>query len=181
MAADPLDALRLPALPVDPRSRFAAALLRQIAAAEGGGADPAEGRADPAALRENPTVRYFVDDLEGAVAFYRVRLGFEEELVSAPGFAMLYRGGLRLLLSVPGVPGAGAPLPDGSVPRAGGWNRITLQVTDIARTLEALRAAGVRVRAEVSAGVAVSQALIEDPSGNLVELIEPAAGYRERT
>lgn len=175
MAADPLDALRLPVVPIDPRARFAAALLRRIEAA-------GEGRADPVSLRENPTVRYFVDDLEVAVAFYRGRLGFEEELISPPGFAMLYRGDLRLLLSVPGVPGgAGAPLPDGSTPRAGGWNRITLQVADIAGTVEALREAGVRVRAGVSAGVAVRQALIEDPSGNLVELIEPSAGYRERT
>ena len=173
MAADPLDALRLPVVPVEPRSQFAAALLRQIEAA-------AEGTADPVSLRENPTVRYFVDDLQTAVAFYRGRLGFEEELVSAPGFAMLYRGGLRLLLSVPGVAGAGAPLPDGAVPGAGGWNRITLQVADIAGTVEALREAGVRVRAGVSAGVAVRQALIEDPSGNLVELFEPTAGYHER-
>jgi catechol 2,3-dioxygenase-like lactoylglutathione lyase family enzyme len=163
VAIDPLDALRLPVVPVDPRPRFAAGLLRQIAAATG-------GRTDPAALRENPTVRYFVDDLAAAIAFYCGRLGFDEELRSAPAFAMLYRGGLRLLLSVPGGPGAGAPPP-----------RITIQVTDIAGTVEALRREGVRVRADVSAGIAVSQALIEDPSGNLVELIEPAAGYRERT
>lgn len=173
MAADPLDALRLPIVPVEPRPQFAAALLRRIKAA-------AEGRSDPASLRENPTVRYFVHDLGTAVAFYRERLGFEEELVSAPAFAMLYRGGLRLLLSVPGLPGAGAPLPDGSVPESGGWNRMTLQVADIAGTVEALRAAGVRVRAGVSAGVAVRQAPIEDPSGNLVELFEPAVGYHER-
>jgi catechol 2,3-dioxygenase-like lactoylglutathione lyase family enzyme len=173
MAADPLDALRLPVVPVEPRPQFAAALLRQIEAA-------GEGTADPARLRENPTVRYFVDDLQAALAFYRGRLGFEEELVAAPGFAMLYRGGLRLLLSVTGVPGAGAPLPDGTVPEAGGWNRMTLQVADIAGTVGALREAGVHVRADVSAGVAVRQALIEDPAGNLVELFEPTAGYRER-
>jgi catechol 2,3-dioxygenase-like lactoylglutathione lyase family enzyme len=174
MAADPLDALRLPVVPVDPRPRYAAALLRRVEAA-------AAGRVDPVSLRENPTVRYFVDELGVAVAFYCGRLGFEEEFVSAPGFAMLYRGGMRLLLSVPGLPGgAGAPLPDGTVPEAGGWNRITLQVADIAGTVEALREAGVRVRAEVSAGVAVRQALIQDPSGNLVELIEPITGYRER-
>jgi catechol 2,3-dioxygenase-like lactoylglutathione lyase family enzyme len=175
MAADPLDALRLPVVPVDPAARFAAALLRRIERA-------AAGRAEPGSLRESPTVRYFVDDLDTAVAFYCGRLGFEEELVSAPAFAMLYRGGLRLLLSVPGLPvGAGAPLPDGSVPAAGGWNRITLQVAGLDGIVEALRAAGVRIRAGVSAGVAVRQALIQDPSGNLVELIEPAAGYRERT
>lgn len=173
MAADPLDVLRLPVIPVEPRPRFAAALQRQIEAA-------AVGRAEPAGLRENPTVRYFVHDLDTAVAFYRERLGFTEELISGPAFAMLYRGGLRLLLSVPGLPGAGAPLPDGSVPVAGGWNRITLQVADIAGMVEALREAGVRVRAEVSAGIAVRQALILDPSGNLVELFEPTAGYHER-
>jgi catechol 2,3-dioxygenase-like lactoylglutathione lyase family enzyme len=173
MAADPLDALRLPIVPVEPRPRFAAALLRRIEAA-------AEGRPEPAGIRENPTVRYFVHDLRAGVAFYRDRLGFEEELVSAPAFAMLYRGGLRLLLSVPGLPGAGAPLPDGSVPGSGGWNRMTLQVADIDSTVEAMRVAGVRVRAAVSAGVAVRQALIEDPWGNLVELFEPAAGYHER-
>jgi catechol 2,3-dioxygenase-like lactoylglutathione lyase family enzyme len=173
MAADPLDALRLPIVPVEPPARFADALLRRIEAA-------AEGRADPAPARENPTVRYFVDDLATAVVFYRERLGFDEELVSAPAFAMLYRGGLRLLLSVPGLPGAGAALPDGSVPASGGWNRMTLQVPDIAGTVETLRAAGVRIRAEVSAGVAVRQALIQDPSGNLIELFEPTAGYHER-
>ena len=173
MAADPLDALRLPIVPVEPRPRFTAALLRQIEAA-------AAGRPDPAGLRESPTVRYFVDDLDAAVAFYRGQLGFEEELVSAPAFAMLYRGGLRLLLSVPGVPGAGAPLPDGTLPAAGGWNRISLQVADIDAAVEGLREAGVRVRAGVTTGVAVRQALIQDPAGNLVELIEPTAGYHER-
>ena len=173
MAADPLDALRLPIVPVEPRPRFADALLRRIEAA-------AEGRADPGSVRENPTVRYFVHDLGAAVAFYRQRLGFEEEVVSAPSFAMLYRGGLRLLLSVPGLPGAGAALPDGSVPESGGWNRMTLQVADLAGKVEALRAAGVRIRAGVSAGVAVRQALIVDPSGNLIELFEPTVGYHER-
>lgn len=173
MAADPLDALRLPVVPVEPRPRFADALLRRIEAA-------AEGRGEPVSAREIPTVRYFVEDLAAAMAFYRERLGFEAELVSPPAFAMLYRGGLRLLLSVPGLPGAGAALPDGSMPEAGGWNRMTLQVADLDRTVEALREAGVRVRADVTAGVAVRQALIQDPSGNLVELIEPAAGYRER-
>ncbi len=174
MAADPLDALRLPIVPVEPGPRFADALLRRIEAAT-------EGRADPVGVRENPTVRYFVNDLGTAVAFYRERLGFEEELLSAPSFAMLYRGGLRLLLSVPGLGGAGAALPDGSVPESGGWNRMTLQVADIAGTVEALRTAGVRIRAGVSSGVAVRQALIADPSGNLIELFEPTAGYHERT
>ncbi|HEX8005681.1 MAG TPA: VOC family protein [Trebonia sp.] len=173
MTGDPLDALRLPVVPVDPRPEFAAALRRRIMAA----AEPA----GPASMRENPTVRYFVDDLDAAVAFYCQWLGFEEELRSAPAFAMLYRGGLRLLLSVPGLPGAGTALPDGAVPEAGGWNRIALRVSDLATTVEALREAGVRIRAGISPGVAARQALIQDPSGNLVELIEPTAGYHERT
>ncbi len=174
MAADPLDALRLPVVPVDPRPEFAAALLRRIAAA-------VMGRPGPAPPRGDPTVRYFVGDLDAAVAFYCQRLGFEEELRSPPAFAMLYGGGLRLLLSVPGLPGAGRPLPDGTVPEAGGSNRISLQVPGLAAAVQRLREAGVRIRADVSPGVAVSQALIEDPSGNLVELYEPAAGYHERT
>jgi catechol 2,3-dioxygenase-like lactoylglutathione lyase family enzyme len=174
MAADPLDALRLPVVPVDPRPEFADALLRRIAPAAAGGAGPVR-------VRDNPTVRYFVGDLDAAIAFYCQRLGFAEEARAAPAFAMLTGGGLRLLLSVPGLPGAGRPLPDGTVPRAGGSNRITLQVPDVTAAVRELRAAGVRIRADVSAGVAVRQALIEDPAGNLVELYEPVAGYRERT
>jgi catechol 2,3-dioxygenase-like lactoylglutathione lyase family enzyme len=166
MAGDPLDALRLPVVPVDPRPEFATALHRRIEAA-------IEGRADPGGRRDNPTIRYFVD-------FYCRQLGFEEELRSPPAFAMLYRGGLRLLLSVPGLPGAGAALPDGTVPAAGGWNRITVQVSDLGAAVDALSSAGVPVRAGITRGIAVRQALIQDPSGNLVELIEPAEGYHER-
>jgi catechol 2,3-dioxygenase-like lactoylglutathione lyase family enzyme len=142
---------------------------------------PPQGPPIAAGVRDNPTVRYFVGDLDAAIEFYCQRLGFEEELRSAPAFAMLYGGGFRLLLSVPGLPGAGRPLPDGTVPAAGGSNRITLQVTDVTAAVAELRAAGVRIRADVSAGVAVRQALIEDPAGNLVELYEPAAGYHERS
>jgi catechol 2,3-dioxygenase-like lactoylglutathione lyase family enzyme len=198
MAADPLDALRLPVVPIDPRPEFAAALLRRItSAAEGrpdaagqpdiagqpdtAGRRAAVGRPGGVRLRRNPTVRYFVRDLDAAVAFYCQRLGFEEELRSAPAFAMLYGGGLRLLLSVPGQPGAGRPLPDGTMPEAGGWNRITLQVPDVTEAIRELRTAGVRIRADVGSGVAVRQALVEDPDGNLVELYEPTAGYHERT
>ena len=179
MAADPLDALRLPVVPVDPRPEFTAALLRRIrpGAASAAG-QPEAGAPEP---RDNPTVRYFVGDLDAAIEFYCQRLGFEEELRSAPAFAMLYGGGFRLLLSVPGLPGAGRPLPDGTVPAAGGSNRITLRVSDVTGAVAGLRAAGVRIRADVSAGVAVRQALIEDPAGNLVELYEPATGYHERS
>ena len=189
MAADPLDALQLPVVPVDPRPEFAAALLRRITAAEDTAAEdtPADGGRSQAAAPSaagsggSPTVRYFVHDLDVAVAFYRQRLGFEEELRSAPGFAMLSGGGLRLLLSVSGLPGAGRPLARCRPAAAGGSNRIALQVPDLTAAVRELREAGVRIRAGVSQGVAVRQALIEDPSGNLVELYEPAAGYHERS
>lgn len=165
MVPDPFDALRLPIVPIDPRPEFAAALLRRI-----------QGRAATGA-RQTATVRYFVADLGRALEFYCHRLGFEEELRPSPTFAMLYRGDLRLLLS---VPGGTHTLPDGTVPEPGGWNRIALQVADLAATVEALREMGARFRTGVVRGAAVQNALVEDPSGNLVELFEPLAGYHER-
>jgi catechol 2,3-dioxygenase-like lactoylglutathione lyase family enzyme len=165
---DPLDALRLPVVPVEPRPEFTAALLRRVA-----------GLAEPAA-RDAATVRYFVTDLDAAVSFYR-DLGFEEELRPSPAFAMLYRGDLRLLLSVPGHPGGGDVLPDGSVPAPGGWNRIALRVGDLDATVANLRGRGARFRTSIMPGVAIRQVLLHDPAGNLVELFEPAAGYHERT
>ena len=167
---DPLDALRLPVVPVEPRPEFAAALLRRM-----------EGL-DESAARPAATVRYFVTDLVAAVAFYRDLLGFEEELRPSPAFAMLYRGDLRLLLSVPGGgQGGGDVLPDGSVPAPGGWNRIALRVSDLDATVADLRAKGARFRTSITAGVAIRQVLLHDPAGNLVELFEPAPGYHERT
>ncbi len=165
MVPDPFDALRLPIVPIDPRPEFAAALLRRIQGKEATGAP------------RTATVRYFVADLDRAVAFYCHRLDFEEELRPSPTFAMLYRGDLRLLLS---VPGGSHTLPDGTVPEPGGWNRISLQVADLDATVEALREASVRFRTDIVRGVAVQNALVEDPSGNLVELFEPLAGYHER-
>jgi catechol 2,3-dioxygenase-like lactoylglutathione lyase family enzyme len=162
---DPLERLRLPVVPIEPRPEFATALLRWI---QGG---------EALAVREAPTVRYFVDDLDAAVAFYRELLGFEEELRPSPVFAMLYRGNLRLLLSVPGEPHV---LPDGTLPEPGGWNRMSLRVDDLTTTVRTLRHQGARFRTEVVAGVAVNMVLIEDPAGNLVELFEPRAGYHER-
>ena len=163
--ADPLAALRLPIVPIDPRPEFAAALLRRI-----------EGR-ERVGTREIPTVRYFVNDLDAAVGFYRDQLDFEVELRPSPDFAMLYRGDLRLLLS---VPGGGHVLPDGTVPEPGGWNRISLQVSDLSSTVAALRNAGARFRTGIVAGGVVRHALLEDPAGNLVELFEPLPGYHER-
>jgi len=165
MIPDPLDGLRLPSLPIEPRPAFAEALWRRIAG-------------DEQAVAQSATVRYFVGDLDEAIAFYRDRLGFEEEMHPSPTFAMLYRGDLRLLLSVPGEPHA---LPDGTLPEPGGWNRISLRVSNLHATVAALRAHGVAFRREIAAGVAVDTALLADPSGNLVELFESRAGYHERT
>ena len=165
MTRDPLDALRPPSVPIEPRPAFAEALWRRIAGGE-------------EVVTQAATVRYFVEDLDEAIAFYRDRLGFEEELHPSPTFAMLYRGDLRLLLSVPGEPHA---LADGTLPEPGGWNRISLRVSDLHSTVAALRAEGVTLRREIATGIAVDTALVADPSGNLVELFEPRAGYHERT
>ncbi|HEX4091715.1 MAG TPA: VOC family protein [Trebonia sp.] len=116
------------------------------------------------------TVRYFVADLDAAVAFYRDDLGFDEELRPAPTFAMLYHGDLRLLLSVPGTAHA---LPDGTLPDSGGWNRIMLQVPDVAAAVDALRARGARFRNDIVTGTGGKQIIVEDPSGNPVELFQP--------
>lgn len=165
---DPLEVLRLPVVPVEPRPQFAAALLRRI-----------EGQRDPVAGR-GATVRYFVTDLGASVAFYRESLGFEEELLVPPAFAMLYRGDLRLLLSVPGTAGAGEVPPGVQPPGPGGSNRMALQVPDLDAAVTELQHRGASFRSTAPAGVAVRQVLVEDPSGNLVELFEPAAGYHER-
>jgi catechol 2,3-dioxygenase-like lactoylglutathione lyase family enzyme len=163
MVRDPLEALRLPIVPVEPRPAFAEALLRRLRG--------------EAAARDSASVRYFVSDLGRAVAFYRDQLGFQEELRPGGGFAMLYRGDLRLLLS---TPGGTHQLPDGTLPEPGGWNRIALRVADIEAIVEALRAAGVRFRTGIVENPAVRNALVEDPSGNPVELFEPLALYHER-
>jgi catechol 2,3-dioxygenase-like lactoylglutathione lyase family enzyme len=127
------------------------------------------------------SVRYFVTDLEASVAFYRDLLDFDVELRPSPMFAMLYRGDLRLLLSVPGGPGGGgAPLPDGTIPEPGGWNRFAIQVADVDGTVADLRERGAAFRGETISGVGVKQALLEDPDRNLVEIYEPLAAYHER-
>ena len=127
------------------------------------------------------TVRYFVTDLDAAVAFYRDLLAFEVELRPSPAFAMLYRGDLRLLLSVPGMgPGGGAAMTDGTMPQPGGWNRFVLEVADLEDVVAELEAKGAAFRSRSITGVGVKQALLEDPDGNLVELDEPLAAYHER-
>src|SRR3954465_10255007 len=120
------------------------------------------------------SVRYIVDDVDAAIAFYCERLGFTEIMHPAPAFAMLERGDLRLVLSAPGGgPGGGAGMPDGTLPEPGGWNRFPPQVDDLDAVVAELRAAGARFRNEIVDGVGGRQILVEDPSGNPVELFEP--------
>ena len=119
------------------------------------------------------SVRYIVDDVEETVEFYTGRLGFSVELNPAPGFAVLSRGNLRLLLNGPGTGGAGQPIPDGREPEPGGWNRIQLEVDDLAGEVGAIRDAGARFRNEIVEGRGGKQILLEDPSGNPIELFEP--------
>ena len=120
------------------------------------------------------SVRYIVEDVEAAIGFYRDHLGFEVQMHPAPTFAMLTRGDLRLLLSAPsGQGGGGMVLPDGRRPEPGGWNRFSLEVSDLAAEVERLRAAGVALRSDIVEGIGGDQALAEDPSGNPVELFQP--------
>jgi catechol 2,3-dioxygenase-like lactoylglutathione lyase family enzyme len=120
------------------------------------------------------SIRYIVDDVDAAIAFYCGQLGFDEVMHPAPAFAMLERGELRLVLSAPGGGGGGgAAMPDGAVPTPGGWNRFSLEVSDLAATVEQLRAAGAHFRNDIVVGVGGKQILVEDPSGNPVELFEP--------
>jgi catechol 2,3-dioxygenase-like lactoylglutathione lyase family enzyme len=120
------------------------------------------------------SIRYIVDDVDSAIAFYCGHLGFEEKMHPAPTFAMLTRGDLRLVLSAPsGAGGGGQAMPDGTSPEPGGWNRIMLELEDLATTATALRDAGVRFRNDIVAGVGGKQILLDDPSGNPIELFEP--------
>jgi catechol 2,3-dioxygenase-like lactoylglutathione lyase family enzyme len=121
------------------------------------------------------SVRYIVRDLDAAVAFYTTHLAFKVEMHPAPTFAMLLHGDLRLLLSVPsGLGGGGQSMPDGRSPEPGGWNRFQLLVSDLAAVIETLRRAGVHFRSDLITGIGGNQVLLEDPSGNLIELFEPA-------
>ncbi len=120
------------------------------------------------------SVRYIVDDVDEAIAFYCERLGFEEVMHPAPTFAMLTRGDLRLVLSATGGgPGGGQAMPDGSMPQPGGWNRFTIEVSDLSSTVQELRSKGARFRNDIVTGVGGKQILLEDPSGNPIELFEP--------
>ncbi|HXB15734.1 MAG TPA: VOC family protein [Solirubrobacteraceae bacterium] len=120
------------------------------------------------------SVRYIVDDVDAALAFYRERLGFEELMHPAPTFAILTRGDLRLALSAPsGEGGGGQAMPDGTMPAPGGWNRLMLEVDDIERVVATLRDAGTRFRNDIVTGFGGKQILVEDPAGNPIELFQP--------
>jgi catechol 2,3-dioxygenase-like lactoylglutathione lyase family enzyme len=119
-------------------------------------------------------VRYIVNDVDAAIAFYCQYLGFKEVMHPAPAFAMLTRGDLRLVLSAPNPSaGGGQSMPDGRRQEPGGWNRFAIEVSDLAATVETLRKAGARFRNEIVTGVGGKQILVEDPSGNPIELFEP--------
>jgi catechol 2,3-dioxygenase-like lactoylglutathione lyase family enzyme len=120
------------------------------------------------------SVRYIVHDVDAALAFYRDQLGFDEAMHPAPTFAMLTRGDLRLALSAPsGAGGGGQPMPDGTKPVPGGWNRVMLEVDDLDAAVELLRESGARFRNDIVTGFGGKQILLEDPSGNPIELFEP--------
>ena len=119
-------------------------------------------------------VRYMVDDVDEAVGFYTGLLGFELISSAAPAFADVNRGNLRLLLAGP-LSSAGRPMPDGSRPGPGGWNRIHFVVDDLGAEVARLRDAGARFRNDIVEGPGGRQILLEDPSGNVVELFQPAA------
>jgi catechol 2,3-dioxygenase-like lactoylglutathione lyase family enzyme len=119
-------------------------------------------------------VRYIVNNVDEAIAFYCGNLGFTEVMHPGPAFAMLTRGDLRLVLSAPNpAPGGGAAMADGTMPEPGGWNRFAVEVDDLDGLVETLRTSGARFRSEVMKGTGGNQALFEDPSGNLIELFQP--------
>ncbi len=120
------------------------------------------------------SIRYIVDDVDAAIAFYCSHLGFSEHMHPAPSFAMLTRGDLRLVLSSPGGGPGGQSMPDGTHPEPGGWNRFSIEVEDLPSAVAGLRAAGTRFRNDIVNGVGGKQILVEDPSGNPVELFGPA-------
>lgn len=120
------------------------------------------------------SVRYFVRQIDPAIDFYSELLGFRVDMHPNASFAMLSHGDLRLVLSVPGAgPGGGKAMPDGTLPAPGGWNRFQLEVADLEATVAALRQRGAHFRNDIVVGVGLKQIVVDDPSGNPIELDEP--------
>lgn len=119
-------------------------------------------------------IRYIVHDVDAAIRFYCDHLGFREVMHPAPAFAMLEREGLRLVLSKPNPEGGGGqPMPDGTEQEPGGWNRFAIEIEDLDATVASLRASGARFRNDIVTGVGGKQIILEDPSGNPIELFQP--------
>jgi catechol 2,3-dioxygenase-like lactoylglutathione lyase family enzyme len=134
----------------------------------------ANERGEEEAKMATVQVRYIVHDVDAAIAFYGQQLGFQTVMHPAPAFAMLSRGDLRLVLSAPNPSGGGGqPMPDGTQQHPGGWNRFAIEVNDFANTVERLREAGAHFRNAIVTGVGGKQIIVEDPSGNPIELFEP--------
>ena len=119
------------------------------------------------------SIRYIVSDVDVAIPFYVDMLGFKVDMHPAPGFASLSKGDLRLLLNRPGAGGAGQAMNDGQVPAPGGWNRFQIEVEDLAATVEKLKQAGCTFRCDIIVGNGGKQILVNDPSGNPIELFQP--------
>lgn len=120
------------------------------------------------------SVRYIVAAVDAAIPFYTELLGFQLDAHPAPGFAIVSRGDLQVMLNQPGAGGAGQAMPDGQLPEPGGWNRVRIEVDDLPATVGALKGAGARFRNEIVTGQGGKQILLEDPSGNPIELFQPA-------
>lgn len=118
------------------------------------------------------SIRYIVTDVEAAIRFYTEMLGFQLDMHPAPGFALVSNDRLQLLLNRPGAGGAGQAMPDGQVPTPGGWNRIQIEVEDLSTTVERLRDGGCQFRNDIVSGNRGRQILLNDPSGNPIELFE---------
>jgi predicted enzyme related to lactoylglutathione lyase len=116
--------------------------------------------------------RYIVDNVESSVTFYRDVLDFKVTLDKSPGFAILTKGSLRLFLNKPGAGGAGQAMPDGETPKPGGWNRIQLEVSDLEAEVKKLKGKHAKFRNDIVAGIGGKQILLQDPSGNVIELFE---------
>jgi predicted enzyme related to lactoylglutathione lyase len=136
----------------------------------------AEKLNEPAMTNSDSTTisfRYIVDNVESSVNFYRDVLDFKVILDKSPGCAMLTRGNFRLFLNKPGAGGAGQAMPDGEIPKPGGWNRIQLEVSDLEAEVKKLKGRKAKFRNDIVVGIGGKQILLEDPSGNVIELFEP--------